>query len=127
MNDIWNTRQVVRAALALLGLVAIVLLIIGAIFGCVLHGMLLTRLRFRHPHVWHALGSSERVFDDGGFASLEALRRFYWHPELRQGCSPETLAFAKFTQVYGRAYTGFAVVTFCFVIACLRGGVWGEL
>ena len=67
----------------------------GLILGLVLDDLLLRRLRARHPDLWQALGSPDRVFDDEGLAGRRAVRRLYRAPELRLRCSPEVLVMVE--------------------------------
>ena len=94
-------------------------LVIGAIAGLVLHDVLLTRLRGRHPDLWQTLGSPDRFFDDGGLAGFCAVRRLYRQADLRDRCCSEMVAMVNRTRVYGRAYLLFAIVTFAVFMACL--------
>src|SRR5258707_9580511 len=94
-------------------------LVVGAIVGLVLHDTLLTRLRGLHPDLWRALGSPDKVFDDGGLAGLRAVRRLYRQPDLRHRCSPKMVVAINWTRTYGRAYLLFAVVTLAILVACI--------
>jgi hypothetical protein len=95
------------------------MLVVGAIVGLILHDALLARLRARHPGLWQALGSPDRVFDDGGLAGLSAVRRLYRQPELAHRCCPEIVAMISRARTYGRAYLLFAIATAAAAAACL--------
>ena len=72
-------------ALLLLGLLTLV----GSIVvSWMLEDRICGELRARHPEIWRALGSAERVFDDFGLARWTALERLWKNTELLAVCGP---------------------------------------
>jgi hypothetical protein len=93
-----------------------VLLVLGAAIGLSLNQVLLSRLRFRHPDIWEAIGAPSKVFDDGGSASLRSVQKVLRNAEFQARCGVDVVRLARLTRVYDRAYLTVAVVT---LLGCL--------
>jgi len=94
--------------------ILVALVVIGGVGDLVLHDLLLSRLRARHPDIWQALGPPTKVFDDFGFERYMAVQQFLGRPEYQRECDQELLKLARFIRIY---YRVFRVVVMAFVAA----------
>ncbi len=69
--------------------IGLIVLVTSILVVWVLEDQICAELRARHPDVWSALGSAERVLDDFGQARQSALERLWKNPQLLAACSPE--------------------------------------
>lgn len=86
--------------LLLLGLATTV---VGRLVAWVLEDQACSELRARHPGVWSAIGSPDKVFDDFGLARHYALERLRRDPQLMALCASGVLAHLRLNRIIGRA------------------------
>jgi hypothetical protein len=103
-------------------ILSIVLFVNVGIF-LALEDRICAELRWRYGEVWKAIGSPERVFDDGGMARWIALSKLHKSPELLRQCSAELVRKLKLRKMLGRIYLGCVVIGVVAVIILVYFGI----
>lgn len=99
-------------ALIVLGIV----LLVGVVIFLTLEDKICTELRGRHPKLWEAIGSPEKVFDDAGMARRNALAKLHNSPALLGDCRPELVRMIEVRHMLGRIHLGLAGVALAVVV-----------
>lgn len=73
-------------------------------------------LRGRHRELWKAIGSPEKVFDDGGMTRWIALGKLRNSPELLRECRGELVRMIKVRDLLGSLIFGFCGIAVVVVI-----------